>query len=79
MVINTSLDSKRHFVIDVNAHLCFCLILRLSLGEWSNSAVNSNLTLEILKLVQDLFPLALLVLELLGNSIKFLLLEFVLA
>ena len=78
VVVDTSLDSKGHLIIDINAHLCFRLIFSFSFGEWSYTAVNSNLSFEILKFIQDLLPLTLFLLELFGDSVEFLLLESVL-
>lgn len=77
MLVESSTNSEGHLVIDFHAHLTFSLILRFSPGEWSNTAVNSDFSFHVFELVQEGLSLLLLLPELLGHSVKVLLLALV--
>lgn len=74
VLVDTALNSKGHFIIDVDAHLLLGSVISLRLGEWSHTAVYSDLALEVLEFVKNYLPLTLLIFELLSNSVKLFLL-----
>jgi hypothetical protein len=78
VVINTCTHGEGHLIIDLNAHLGLGSIFSLSLGEWSDTAVNSDLSLHILELIQKSLSLTKFLLEFLADSIKSLLLGCIL-
>lgn len=70
VVINTCTHGEGHLIIDLDAHLGLGSIFSLGLGEWSDTAVYSDLSLHVLELIQKSLSLTKLLLEFLADSIK---------
>lgn len=57
-------------IINTNAHLVLCSILGLSLREWSDTAVHSDLALHVFEFIQESLSLYLFLFEFFSYTVK---------
>lgn len=75
VMAETALYWKGHFIIDIHAHLRLIDILFFSFWEWSHTAINSNITFQVFKVILKSLSFYLLIFQFIHKFIYSLLLR----